>query len=56
MSERHKFDYWLVVGVIVGYILGFSYFALGVYIHSKNNAKKRDPEIYLKYYPVGITR
>ena len=41
LCRKNKNPSWVCYGVIVGFILGFSYFALGVYNHS-NEVKNND--------------
>ncbi|STX81523.1 Uncharacterised protein [Legionella busanensis] len=35
---------WLYLGIIIGYLFGFIYFAFGVYTHS--HGKQKEPDRY----------
>lgn len=54
--KHYKKNIWLVVGVITGYILGFSYFAIGVYTHTKNKTQMRASNVSSDYEHAGITK
>ncbi|MFO3582123.1 hypothetical protein SC260_15070 [Legionella pneumophila serogroup 1] len=55
--KHHKISPWLVAGIITGFMLGFSYFAIGVYIHTKNKAPQMNPaNLHLDYDRAGTTR
>lgn len=52
----HKKSTWLVFGIITGFTLGFTYFAIGVYSHSPHRYSPSVSHIDSNYDPAGITR
>ncbi|STX81547.1 Uncharacterised protein [Legionella busanensis] len=43
---------WLYLGVIVGYLFGFIYFAFGVYTHS--NSRPKEPSGYENHSVINL--
>lgn len=54
--KQRKYSPWLVVGVITGFLLGCSYFAIGVCTHTKNKARMSASDRNLDYDRAGTTR
>lgn len=48
-GQKDKNMLWLVSGIITGFILGLSYFVVGVYNHSKNRSHLLSSNIYSDY-------
>lgn len=54
--KKDKKNSWLIFGVITGFLLGFSYFAMGVYTHSQDRAHRGLANINSDYPHAGMRR
>lgn len=54
--NKDKQRSWLFPGIITGFVLGFLYFAIGVYTHSPSRNHQSSATMNSEYDRAGTTR